>query len=304
MRMRSDAQTSLSTTQLAQRTGVSAGTLRAWEARYGFPEPVRLAGGHHRYGERDVAAVSEVLRLRADGLSMAAAVVRARSAQNVQETSIYAALRRRRPDLQPFTASKRSLLALTHAIEDAHCACAGSGIMIGSFQREHHYRRSERRWDSFSRTLALSVALADFKELRVPDRGVAEVPVDRDHQLSREWTVIVDSDEAGACLSAWELPETSELPDRSRRFEVIWSFDPEAVHAATLAAAGLLRTLAPSLTNRLPLEVDSPATAATRPSELRFAADVAARAVAAMATTLDAAAAGGNPPRRGPGCPR
>jgi DICT domain-containing protein/predicted DNA-binding transcriptional regulator AlpA len=290
MPMTGESQTSLSTTQLAQRTGVSAGTLRAWEARYGFPQPVRLAGGHHRYDERDVAAVSEVLRLRADGLSMAAAIVRARAAQIVPETSIYAALRRRRPDLQPFIASKRSLLALTHAIEDAHCACAGSGILIGSFQREHHYRRSQRRWDSFSRTLALSVALADFKELRVPARGVAEVPVDRDHQLSREWTVIVDSDEAKACLAAWELPDAREMPDQSRRFEVVWSFDPAAVAAATLATAGLLQTLAPGLAKRLPAEVDAPVPAAARPSELRFAADVAARAVAAMATTLDAAA--------------
>jgi len=281
-----ESELELSTAQLARQTGVSAGTLRAWEARYGFPEPIRVGGGHHSYGAQDVGAVAEVVRLRREGLSMTAAILRARAAQNARETSIYAALRRRRPDLQAFITSKRSLLELTRAIEDAHCAYAGSGVLIGSFQREHHYRQSERRWQSFSRTLSLTVALADFDELRVPGRGVAEVPVERDHQLSREWTLIVNSGSAKACLAAWELPEANELPDSLRRFEVVWSFDPVVVHDATLAAAGLLETLAPEIGRSLSRDFAAPPPAS--PPELRFAVELAARTFGYMAAKLDA----------------
>jgi MerR family transcriptional regulator, light-induced transcriptional regulator len=284
-----ESELELSTAQLARQTGVSAGTLRAWEARYGFPEPIRVGGGHHRYGGQDVGAVTEVVRLRGEGLSMTAAILRARAAQSARETSIYAALRRRRPDLQAFVASKRSLLELTRAIEDTHCAQAGTGVMIGSFQRERHYRQSERRWQSLSRTLALTVALADFDELRVPDRGVAEVPVERDHQLSREWTLIVNSGSTKACLAAWELPEAREVSDLLRRFEVVWSFDPVVVHDATLAAAGLLETLAPELGRKLSRDFREPPAAS--PPELRFAAELAARTFGYMTAKLDAAAA-------------
>ena len=39
---------------LAERTGVSTGTLRMWETRYGFPVPQRRASGHRRYDEQVV----------------------------------------------------------------------------------------------------------------------------------------------------------------------------------------------------------------------------------------------------------
>ncbi|MGZ4193006.1 MAG: MerR family DNA-binding transcriptional regulator, partial [Solirubrobacteraceae bacterium] len=50
----------LTTAQLAQRTGLSAGTLRMWETRHGFPDPFRLPGGHRRYAAGDVEQVREV----------------------------------------------------------------------------------------------------------------------------------------------------------------------------------------------------------------------------------------------------
>src|SRR5690242_8603237 len=38
----------LTISALAGRTGVSTAVLRAWESRYGFPLPKRLASGHRR----------------------------------------------------------------------------------------------------------------------------------------------------------------------------------------------------------------------------------------------------------------
>lgn len=39
---------------VTRRTGISEHTLRAWERRFGFPDPVRLPSGHRRYRTEDV----------------------------------------------------------------------------------------------------------------------------------------------------------------------------------------------------------------------------------------------------------
>ncbi|MDQ1394902.1 MAG: hypothetical protein QOG64_161, partial [Acidimicrobiaceae bacterium] len=62
--------------ELARRTGVGVSTLRAWETRFCFLEPGRSPAGHRIYGEVDVERVHAVLRLVAEGLTLAAAVAR------------------------------------------------------------------------------------------------------------------------------------------------------------------------------------------------------------------------------------
>ncbi len=47
----------------ADASGLSAHTLRAWERRYGFPAPVRTAGGERLYSAEEVAKLSLVRRL-------------------------------------------------------------------------------------------------------------------------------------------------------------------------------------------------------------------------------------------------
>src|SRR5687768_7342461 len=111
----------LTISDLAERTGVPAATLRSWESRYDFPRPIRLPGGHRRYAEPDVAAVLEVLHHRDSGLALKAAVRRA-TTESLQSRSVYAELRRRHSELTPRLLSKTSLLALSHAIEDECCA--------------------------------------------------------------------------------------------------------------------------------------------------------------------------------------
>ncbi|MBV9817776.1 MAG: MerR family transcriptional regulator [Solirubrobacterales bacterium] len=268
----------LSTAQLAARTGLSAGTLRMWEARHGFPRPVRLPGGHRRYTEQDAALVLEVLRLRERGLSLSSAIARARQRDLVPASSVYAGLRRRRPDLAPATMTKRVVLRLTRAIEDEYCAAAAHGLLVASFQRERFYRHAERRWAELTRTAALSVVLADFA---APDVSAspAEVAIDLSGPLAREWTLIVDAPGARACLAAWEPPVDEEPADADRRFEVVWSFDPAVVRAAAEVATELLWTLAPDVARRLPADVDDP----TAASDLHFATRLAQRMVAYLA---------------------
>lgn len=51
--------------KVSSATGISPGTLRMWERRYGVPEPVRLASGHRRYTQaqlRRLVRIAEALR--------------------------------------------------------------------------------------------------------------------------------------------------------------------------------------------------------------------------------------------------
>ena len=53
--------------ELSRRVGVDAGTIRAWERRYGLPEPRRTEGGYRLYTAEDEAMIRELTRLRETG---------------------------------------------------------------------------------------------------------------------------------------------------------------------------------------------------------------------------------------------
>lgn len=54
---------------MAELTGVSAATLRAWERRYGIPAPERSAASYRLYSERDVALVRRLRAMTDEGLA-------------------------------------------------------------------------------------------------------------------------------------------------------------------------------------------------------------------------------------------
>lgn len=271
----------LTIAQLARRTGVAAATLRMWETRHGFPSPARLPGGHRRYSERDVELVRSAMRGRDEGLSVAAAIRRALgAATEAPASSIFAGLAPHRPDLRPMTLAKPALLALTRALEDEHCARASGGVLVGSFQRTSFYRQSARRWSELARTARVAVALADFTKLRERPGEPTEVPVSHDSALAREWAIVYHAPRASACLSAWEIPAPTAPPDHERRFEVLWSPEPEVARAAIEVAAKLIAPLAPGVAGALTAGL---APAAPSPSELRTAVGQAHRMLAYVA---------------------
>jgi DICT domain-containing protein len=276
-RIASVANPGLTTAQLAERTGLNAATLRMWESRHGFPVPARLPSGHRRYSDRDVESVLEVLALRRQGLSLTAAIARSERSPRPPLASVFAGLRQRRPEVAPAVLTKPVVLALSHAIEDEYCAQAASGVLIAGFQRERFYRGAQRRWRELARTAELAVALADFERLCEPRDAPVEVPITRHHALSREWALVVAAPGANACLAAWEQPTDAELSDDDRRFEVLWSFEPQVVRTAVEVATELLATLAPAVAARIPPPDDD--TATTPAAELRFAAALSQRMV-------------------------
>jgi DNA-binding transcriptional MerR regulator len=59
---------------VVQQTGLKPDTLRAWERRYGLPQPQRSAGGHRLYSERDIGTVKWLMARQVEGLSIKRAV--------------------------------------------------------------------------------------------------------------------------------------------------------------------------------------------------------------------------------------
>jgi DICT domain-containing protein len=242
----------LSIREVARETGVSEGTLRMWETRYGFPEPERLPSGHRRYSDDDIVRVRQVARDREAGLSMKAAIGRARELASEPEVSIFAGLRRRRPDLQPYLLPKRTLVGLSHAIEDECAARAERPVLFASFQRQRFWERSRSRWQELARTAHSAIVFADFSEPRVPDDALEpiELPIERGDPLGREWSLVCDASDYSAFLAAWERPGQDGVPDLDRRFETIWSVEPVLVREAARIAAGFVQRVDAELVNR------------------------------------------------------
>lgn len=71
----------VSPSRFAALTGMTRERLRAWERRYGFPEPVRRGGGPRRYRLADVQRVVAVRRAHEEGVPIAIAVAGTPGAQ-------------------------------------------------------------------------------------------------------------------------------------------------------------------------------------------------------------------------------
>ncbi len=226
---------------LAHQTGVTTAVLRTWETRHGFPEPHRLASGHRRYTAGDVDLIKQVLRRRDAGIRLEVAIAEAAASRAPTNPSIFAELRRLHPTLPVHRLQKSTLIALSWAIEDECCATADRPILFGAFQRESFYESSAARWAELARVARSAIVFADHWDETADDAGGDLVRVDLDEEapMRREWAVVCDAFESTACLTAWELPGQSAVPDRHRLFEATWTVDPTAVRDAARVAAGV-----------------------------------------------------------------
>ena len=266
--------TDLSIRDVAERTGLAAGTIRMWEQRYGSPRPRRLPSGYRAYDEVELEVLMRAVAYRERGLSIPAALARAReTAAETDRPSIFAAVATAQRAPRTHVLRKRTLLSLSRAIEDETLAHAAAPICFGAFQKERFYRPVEHRYRRIASNADATVVFADFPRVRTEEGEPVEIPLDDDEALGNEWALIVDAPGYAATLLAWERPDG---PDRSgpheadRRFEAMWTVDPEVVRRATTVAARLAARRDASLGQRLddlladrPLAVESPAPALT-----------------------------------------
>jgi DICT domain-containing protein len=259
---------------VAERTGLAAGTIRMWEQRYGFPVPERAASGYRVYKPEDVEMLRRAIGFRERGLSVPAALERARSLGGATDRpSIYGAIVSADSPVAPKVLRKRTLIAISHAIEDETMARAAGPVVFAAFQHVRNYRAERHRYRRLAETAEATVVFADFETARTPEGEPAEVPIAPDAALGNEWAVIVDAPGYAACLLAWERPRSPEelrLPDRERRFESLWTMDPAVVRRAALVGCALTRAACPELADRIdrtladrPLAVEAPASGLT-----------------------------------------
>jgi DICT domain-containing protein len=275
--------------EVVDRTGVAEATLRMWEHRYGFPAPERLASGHRRYSEREIELIRAVAAKRAAGLALPVAIEQAQSEGSQPATSVYAALRRRRPDLEARLLLKPMMLALSQAIEDEALARAEQMMVFGSFQRERFYRQAQPRWHELTRTATVAAVFADFARLRAPRHAPVEVPLPREHPLNREWAIVCEGRDFALCLAGWEPPARRQSPDGMRRFEAIWSVEPAVVREASRICCAIAAARRPAVAEDARDRLDAPLSA-TPESQLRLASAVTARMLSYVSSQLTRAA--------------
>lgn len=256
---------------VAERTGVAAATIRMWEQRYGFPNPARTASGYRLYTEADIESIRAVLALRHRGLSITAAIERARdepAAGEPAHPSIYAAVAAVDPMAHPQVLKRSTLGAMSHAIEDELLARGARGLVFGAFQRIPFYEHAKHRYEQIAMRSDAAVVFADFDQVYDEPGKPTLVPIDPTDSLGNEWAVIVDSPGYAACLLAWERPNRGAGGERM--FESIMSLDPRAARRAAKVASRLARLRGDELGDRLdglldgrPLATEPPASALT-----------------------------------------
>ena len=267
----------LSIGEMVKQTGIPEGTLRMWERRHGFPRPRRSERGHRRYSEQEVEVVRRVIAGRDAGLSLAAAIERARREQSSTERSLFASLCRRWPELQPQPVTKRVMIAFSHAIEDEALARAERHLLFGAFQRRRFYHREQPRWRELAQGAELTVVFADFERVDRPQGRPIEVPLHGSDPLGREWAIVYEGDSSAACVIGREPPH-SRVGARTaeRTFEVVWSVEPDVVHDGVRLCASLASEALPSVSEALEQRLSGEPAAATR-DQLRLAAAITRR---------------------------
>jgi DICT domain-containing protein len=250
---------------VAEQTGLAAGTIRMWEQRYGFPEPARTPAGYRVYTAQDVQTLRRVVALRGRGLSVPAALERARAMQDVTDRpSLFGALASSDAPVRPQRLHRATMLALSQAIEDEALARAAGPIVVASFQSEANYRGVEHRYRRLARIADAVAVFARFPGLRLDgDDEPVEIPVEPADALGDEWAVVVDAPGFSACLVGWETPTS---PAGARVFEALWTLDPVVVRRAVQVGAQLAGRSSPYLGRRVeallvdrPLAVEAPA---------------------------------------------
>ena len=278
---------------VVERTGVGEATLRAWEQRYGFPEPQRLPSGHRRYRESDVErACARSFASATTGLPVKAAIERARAGRRGR-----AEVRLRRPAAAAAGAAgqraARSAASSRSATRSRTRAPAAREdlLLFGAFQRERHYRgrrgdagassAARRRWRSCSPTSPRRAPPA-----RRPDRGA-------DRRARPAGARVVDRLRQRAtglaCLVGWEPPGQERAADAERLFETIWTADrADGAHGgAHLLRAGLRRRAA-TRSARIAERLAEPSPRSG--DDLRRAESLTSRMIAYLAGRSDAVA--------------
>jgi MerR family transcriptional regulator, light-induced transcriptional regulator len=136
-------------------------------------------------------------------------------------------------------------------------ARAEADVMFACFQREAFYRSSQARWRQLSECAVAAAVFADFSSPSLPQRGPAEIPIERSQQIAREWAIVSYGGRSSICMVGRELASSSvEAPSSERSFEMAWTANPSAVRDLAQACADAAAPFAPHVAERTAAALD------------------------------------------------
>jgi DICT domain-containing protein len=183
--------------------------------------------------------------------------------------------------------TKRTLVTVSHALEQAALAAAEDGPMVvfALFQRLPYFEREREVYERIAgRAAATIVGLVAGQAPDLPD-GVHPVLLEEKDELAREWTVVVLTPRFGALLVARDLEEFqagARTLESGRLFEGRSSFRrDEALHEVLRLRNQLEDRLSPAALSAVDAAVERVRDLPATPGESR--ADAALRLFAAQA---------------------
>jgi signal transduction histidine kinase/CheY-like chemotaxis protein len=159
------------------------------------------------------------------------------------DASLYHALRRARPDVRPTLASKATLVATSHLVEDLVARASSRHVLMSGFQHGRHWAAERQRYLELAGGSEVIAVFAGQEP--PPEWGVDHVGVRlrAGDPLTQEWFVLALGPEVAVTLCGLDGVDGPSLPgthEADRLFEVIWSFDRDvAQRAASLVVAAL-----------------------------------------------------------------
>jgi signal transduction histidine kinase/CheY-like chemotaxis protein len=163
--------------------------------------------------------------------------------------SLHAALRAARPEIRPIQASKATLVATSHLVEELVARSRGPSILVSGFQHGRHWAVERDRYLELASDHEVIAVFAGREP--PPEWDVRHVGIRlRDGDpLAQEWFVLALGPEVAVTLCGLDaLPAADPVDEAERRFETIWSFDPEV---ARIAAEVVLDAVAESAPERV-----------------------------------------------------
>ncbi|MFI7436258.1 DICT sensory domain-containing protein [Micromonospora haikouensis] len=135
----------------------------------------------------------------------------------------------------PELLTKRSLVAVSHAIESAALATAEDGplVVIALFQRMPYFDRERAVYERIAATAAATVVGVVGQRPEALPAGACGVALDETEDLAREWSVVALTPRFGAVLVAHDRAEVEPAAtlESGRLFDGRWGFRrDEALH--------------------------------------------------------------------------
>lgn len=123
---------------------------------------------------------------------------------------------------------------ISHAIENIVVQHGLQVDFYAGFQRFSFFLRQAERYKKLAQA-ARRVYVWGVADVTPPQiDGVVYVPIEPDHELAREWFVVVDSPEFFTALMTHEATFGQAIPKAARRFRGVWTYDADIIARAHL----------------------------------------------------------------------